>query len=111
MRPHGDGALSLNVEITGISAHTSAVLYLAVTENDLKRSIKRGENGGRILAHEHVVHTWIGPLVLAQAGHSERRILPLAAQWQRAELEVTAIVQDPRTGDVLQALRARHCAA
>lgn len=110
-RPHGDSALSLDVEITGISEHTPAALYLAVTENALKRSVKRGENGGRILAHEHVVHTWIGPLALTQAGHSERRTLPLQAHWQRAALDVTAIVQDPRTGDVLQALRAQHCAA
>ena len=110
-RPHGDSTLFLHVEVTDITEHTPAVLYLALTENDLKSSIKRGENSGRTLAHEHVVHTWIGPLTVPQAGHSERRSLPLAAHWQRAELDVTAIVQDPRSGEVLQTLRAPHCAA
>lgn len=110
-RPHGANALSLQVEVTDITEHTPTVLYLALAENDLKNSIQRGENSGRTLAHEHVVHTFIGPLALTQAGHSERRPLPLQAHWQRAALDVTAIVQDPRTGDVLQALRAQHCAA
>ena len=93
-----------------ISTHAGGVV-LGDHRKRSRRSVKHGENGGRILAHEHVVHTWIGPLALTQAGHSERRTLPLQAHWQRAALDVTVFVQDPRTGDVLQALRAQHCAA
>lgn len=109
--PQGKNALSLQVETSTVANDRPAVLYLAVTENALETSVMRGENSGRTLRHEHVVHTWLGPLPLTGAGRPEHRIVPLAANWRRAALDVTAIVQDPRDGHVLQALRAQHCAA
>jgi hypothetical protein len=110
-QPQDNKALALQVQVSAVQNRSPAVLYLALTERGLHNEVKRGENGGKTLAHAHVVHTWVGPLTLTEAGHTEHRTLPLAAQWQRAELDVTAIVQDPRSGRVLQALRAEHCAA
>lgn len=110
-KPEGDDQLALNVVVSELQAYSPAVLYLALAESGLQSSVKHGENGGRTLAHDHVVHTWIGPLALPPAGYSEHRTLPLARAWQRADLEVTAIVQNPSSGHVLQALRAQHCAA
>ena len=110
-KPAGDSHLALDVVVAEVQTRATAVLYLAITENGLQSSVKRGENGGTTLTHEHVVHTWIGPLALPPAAHTEHRTLPLAKHWQRANLKVTAIVQDLKTGRVLQALRAQHCAA
>ena len=39
-----------------------------------------------------------------------QREIALPAAWNRARLEVVAFVQDERSGSVLQALSAQHCA-
>lgn len=108
--PQADDTLSLDVKVAAVAPNAPAVLYLALAESGLRTAVKRGENGGRVLTHEHVVHTWLGPLAVAKADGAERRALPLAVNWQRDQLEVIAIVQDPRSGQVLQTLRAQHCA-
>ena len=38
-----------------------------------------------------------------------KRSLPIAARWRRARLEVSAFVQDQRTGRVLQAVGTGEC--
>ena len=72
--------------------------------------VTRGENGGATLAHDHVVREWIGPIRLAGGAARALREIALPAAWNRARLEVVAFVQDERSGSVLQALSAQHCA-
>lgn len=108
--PHDD-TLSLRIDASGASDNAPTTLYLALAESGLTQTIAAGENGGRTLAHDHVVRSWSGPFAVTREGLHLQRALPLAADWKRDRLEVVVFVQDSRNGQVLQALRARQCAA
>ena len=105
-----NGALALDAEATARAGTDAAALYLAIAENGLVTNVTRGENGGVTLAHDHVVRQWIGPIRLAGGAAQVRREIALPVDWQRERLEVVAFVQDERSGGVLQALSAQHCA-
>jgi hypothetical protein len=81
-----------------------------VAESGLSSQVRSGENGGRRLAHDHVVRVWIGPLDLVGGSAELHRSVPLDRTWQRAQLEVAAFVQDRRDGRVLQAVGVGQCA-
>jgi hypothetical protein len=104
------GALALRADATARAGAGPAALYLAVAESGLVTKVTRGENGGATLAHDHVVREWIGPIRLAGGAAQAQREIALPAAWNRARLEVVAFVQDERSGSVLQALSAQHCA-
>jgi hypothetical protein len=104
------GALVLRADATSRAGAGPAALYLAVAESGLATKVTRGENGGVTLAHDHVVREWIGPIRLAGGAAQAQREIALPADWNRARLEVVAFVQDERSGGVLQALSAQHCA-
>ena len=105
-----NGVLALNAEATARAGAGPAALYLALTESGLVSKVTRGENDGVTLAHDHVVREWIGPIRLAGGAAQAQREIALPAVWNRARLEVVAFVQDERSGSVLQALSAQHCA-
>lgn len=104
------GALALRAEATAHTGADPAALYLALAESGLVTKVTRGENEGVTLAHDHVVREWIGPIRLAGGAAQAQREIALPAAWNRARLEVIAFVQDERSGSVLQALSAQHCA-
>jgi hypothetical protein len=99
----------LSISATASSAIDGAALYVAVAENGLSTQVRAGENAGRKLGHEHVVRAWIGPLKLQGGSVEFRRSVPLDRTWQRGRLEVSAFVQDPHDGRVLQAVGAGQC--
>jgi len=103
------GGDALAIDATARSNMDGAALYVAVAENGLGTQVRAGENEGRRLGHEHVVRIWLGPFELHDGRVELRRNLPLAADWQRARLEVIAFVQDQRGGRVLQAVGAGQC--
>lgn len=104
-----NGALAVDAEAT---ARTEAsVLYLALAENGLASRVTRGENGGTTLAHDHVVREWLGPVRLAGGAARIQKQFALPAEWNRSRLELVSFVQDERSGSVLQAVGAQHCAA
>ena len=88
-----------------------AVMYLALTESTLVSQIVRGENRGATLTHDHVVSQWLGPYAMDASGVRAQPRVALGAGWNRARLNLVAFVQDPRDGQVLQALSAPGCAA
>jgi hypothetical protein len=104
------GALALDAEATAQSGNESAALYLALAESGLVSNVTRGENSGVTLTHDHVVREWIGPIRFAGGAASLQRDIALSPEWNRARLDVVAFVQENRTGSVLQALSAQHCA-
>ena len=106
-----NGALVLNAEASGPAAIRSTALYLAITENSLVSKVTNGENGGATLSHDSVVRAWIGPIQMRGGAARVRREITLPGHWNRANLNVVAFVQDERSGSVLQALSAPHCAA
>lgn len=109
--PDGRLAIETRAVIKPGIRESSGTLYVAVAESGLVSQVARGENGGATLHHDHVVRAWAGPIALADGAVEWKQTIPLPASWRRDRLEVTAFVQDPQSGRVLQALSAAQCAA
>ncbi len=108
------GATSLavggKVDLGGAAAN--AEVYLALYENNLESQVRDGENAGKALRHDYVVRRLIGPLAPDAAGRVILdREITLAADWKPADLGVVAFVQNPASGEILQALQRHACAS
>jgi hypothetical protein len=87
----------------------NAVLWLAYADSGLVSDIKAGENRGARLAHDHVVRTLAGPFKVDPEGSVTASVTwKRPAEAGRAPLLV-GIVQDQRSGDVLQTLTLPAC--
>jgi hypothetical protein len=92
----------VHVAVDGAGGEPSTVL-LAVTENGLKTSVGRGENGGRILMHSGVVRE------LRELGSTSSGIfagtasITPAADWKSRDLRIIVFVQRPGNGDIVGA--------
>ncbi|HEY7286368.1 MAG TPA: DUF1223 domain-containing protein [Vicinamibacterales bacterium] len=104
----GASARAIAVKITASelprAGNDRADVIVAVTEDRLRSDVTRGENHGRVLAHAAVVR------YLAPAGEAVRETpttvhaeIPVAADWQRAQLKVVAFVQERRNRAILAA--------
>jgi len=81
-----------------------AALYVVLADSAHVSEVKAGENAGARLAHDHVVRALRGGFAVNGSGEAIGEItLPLPAEPGRAPT-VVAFVQNPATGDVLQAL-------
>lgn len=102
----------LDVEVRANLRHPvpDAALYLAMTEGRLTSTVTRGENRGATLTHNHVVREWLGPYALNELGSGLIQGIELQGQWNRAQLNLVAFVQDQRDGRILQAVSAHGCA-
>lgn len=83
--------------------------FIAVYENKLVTEVKAGENRGESLRHDYVVREWIGPLELNGGKAEFARTLTLDRGWIAQNLGVAAFVQDPASGEVLQATALPLC--
>lgn len=102
-----DVAITATPKITG-----SAVLYVALYQNDLSSEVRAGENSGVRLHHDYVVREWRGPIKLsANTANAWQQNIALKPDWVAAKIGVVAFVQNQLSGDVLQALRLPLCPA
>jgi hypothetical protein len=96
------------IEVTSTTAlaegvgKKDVVVLVAATENGLASRVTAGENRGERLAHDFVVRDFT---VFKGVGRSEATFRA-AQKWNPAQMSVVAFVQDPRTGEILQALAA-----
>ena len=104
------GRLTLDASAQSDAKVGSPALYVVVAENGLVSNVRRGENAGRTLKHEHVVRTWIGPIALRNGTVAVHRELSLPDGDNGRRWELTAFVQDERTGKVVQAIALQPCA-
>jgi hypothetical protein len=103
-----EDTVSVTLRITKLPALPSrdhAVVTLAVTEDDLRSNVLRGENGGKELKHMAVVRLLrsIGPASGEETDLSTK--ITLEKNWKRDDLSIVAFVQDARSGRVLAAAR------
>lgn len=84
---------------------------LVLYEDRLVSRVRHGENRGVMLAHDHVVRYWSPPFPLQAGGTPQtlHRTLPIGAGWERTKLGLAALVQDVRTGEVLQVVALPAC--
>lgn len=85
----------------------NAQAWLALYESRLSTEVKAGENRGKRLEHDYVVRDIAGPFPKGALAHT----FALDKRWNRAHVGVASFVQDPRSGDVLQALAKGFCPA
>lgn len=110
----GVNALAAQVEanVPNAADRGGAALYLALTQNNLVTSVKAGENRGVTLHHDNVVREWIGPIALDASGKAQvSRELKLPKGAKLSDLGVSAVLQKPGSGEVLQALALPACRA
>jgi hypothetical protein len=80
--------------------------WLALYENNLETDVRAGENRNKRLHHDFVVRDIVGPLRAGAFSHAFK----IDPAWKRSDLSVAAFVQNPRSGDILQALALKTCA-
>lgn len=79
------------------------VVLVAATQDGLSSRVTAGENRGERLAHDFVVRDFA---VHRGLGAASSAFKP-AHGWNLARMSVAAFVQDPRTGEVVQAVACR----
>ena len=104
-----DGGLKVSADAVSRTRNT-AQLYVALTQSRIVSNVKAGENRGATLKHDYVVRDWIGPVALNNDGRvrfDQTLIGPKGAPTN--DLGVVALVQDAKTGEILQALTLNAC--
>ncbi len=81
-------------------------LYLAVLEHNLVSNVQAGENDGETLHHDYVVRMLKGPVQVRRddAGGEMSVKLDIPDGWRQSNMQLTGFVQNPRNGEVLQAV-------
>ena len=106
--------VTLNATFVLPAERADAAVFIAVTEDNLASRVTAGENKGALLRHDHVVRELIGPLGVDSADWGKgnftvKRNVALAPDWKRGDLSLVAFLQNPRTGEILQALSTPLC--
>ncbi len=106
-----DSALDVNtaIDLQAGQSVSGYGLYLAVFENALVSDIPRGENAGKTLHHDYVVRDLRGPYKLSGKPAEYQQRFNLGSDWNSENLGIAAFVQNPKTGDVLQAMMIKNC--
>jgi hypothetical protein len=96
-RPQGE-TIHVDVVVDVPSALTihSADLIIAVTEDNLKTDVRKGENGGRILKHDGVVRRLqtIGALPSQARSWHTGASMPMPKDWVPEQVHVVALLQE-----------------
>lgn len=104
------GPWSVSAKVRALTPNPAAEVWLAVYENNLESRVVAGENRGETLRHDFVVRQKYGPLPLSADGRlSVSQEINVAGSWKRDDLGVAIVVQDAKTGDVLQAVARLAC--
>jgi hypothetical protein len=98
------------VALSRVNPARAPQVILALYENGLSTQVKAGENRGKHLTHDFVVRDLAGPFTSGRETKTAlKHAFPIATSWRATRLVVAAVVQDPASGDVLQALALPVC--
>ena len=103
-----DKDLKLSIHISNIPQVTpgdAADVLLAITENNLRSEVSRGENAGRYLRHSAVVRSLsvLGNISTSQQSFEAQPTVNLAGGWQRDNLRAVVFVQEHGSRRILGA--------
>jgi hypothetical protein len=93
----------LNVKISEIPEHTLANVFVAVAEDDLSTTVKRGENGGRTLSHASVVRELrtIGTIAANDKSFETETVFQMQPSWKKQNLKIVVFAQIERTSRII----------
>ncbi len=93
----------LLANISALSTHTDATVYLAIAENGLTTKVGGGENSGETLVHSSVVRDLIpiGTIKTADSGLSLQSAIPANPEWKSENVKYVVFVQENNTLKVL----------
>ena len=95
------GADQLSIQVTGPSSNGgSALVMLAITEDNLTTQVGSGENGGRTLHHAAVVRDLRQVGTLKDGGIETTVPLNLQKDWKRSDLHAVVFVQQGPSGKI-----------
>jgi hypothetical protein len=87
-----------------------ARVVLVRFENGLESQVGAGENAGRRLSHDYVARDWLELGVLDTTGRLEAHpTLPARADARPERTGVVALLEDPASGRILQAVALPYC--
>ncbi len=103
------GAWLIRLEGQAAPRKGRAAAHLAIYENGLASDVRSGENAGARLQHGYVVREWSGPVAADADGQ-----VVLSRDLARQDIEfdkagIAAFIEDPDTGEILQALSLPFC--
>ena len=98
-----DGNAVYDVQVSASPLTEGSEIFLAVTESGLRTEVKAGENGGRTLVHDGVVHilTKIGDL--KGTDFTAQPTIKLSPEWKMPSLNVVAFIQEKNSRRILGA--------
>ena len=94
---------TLKVKISDLPEHTFANVFLAIAEDNLSSSVKRGENGGRVLSHTSVVRELrtIGSFDAAAKNFETETTFQIPANWKRENIKLVVFAQTEKTSRII----------
>jgi len=89
----------IKVKISDLPAHENSYVWLAIAEDNLKTSVKRGENSGKTLAHVSVAREMklLGNLASTDKNFETEVELKLSPNWKKENVKFVAFVQGEKT--------------
>ncbi len=89
----------LNIKIADLPAHEAAYVWLAIAEDNLQTSVKRGENGGRTLDHTSVARelNLLGEINPTAKNFETEAAIRLQSLWKKDNLKFVVFVQGKDT--------------
>lgn len=93
----------LKVSFASIPAHSGATFFLAVAEDGLSSSVKRGENAGSKLEHRAVVRdlSSVSSIAPGQKSHEFETQIPYQEGWKKANLKYVVFLQENKSRKIL----------
>ena len=99
----------LKIRISDAPKHGDASVFLAIAENNLASSVKRGENSGKNLLHTSVVRDLrlIGKLEAKSASFEQQTTVERNPQWKQNNLSYVVFVQENDNRKIIAAARTQ----
>ena len=94
---------TLKIKISDVPKHEDASIFLAIAENNLASSVKRGENSGKNLAHTSVVRDLrpIGRLEAKSGSFEQQTTVERNPQWNTDNLSYVVFVQENESRKII----------
>lgn len=91
------------IRISDIPKHENATVYLAISENNLASSVKKGENSGKKLEHSSVVRELkaIGNIAPEQSSFENEAVVEINKDWKKEDVKLVVFVQENESRKII----------